>query len=123
MIVRTLDISTVPLQGMNLIEASAGTGKTMAISSLYLRLIIECDTPVNNILVVTYTRAATHELRQRIRQALQQTLRALKDGSVENDKDPHISFKNYVDFYKEKGSLSRFINADFKYCLSFSHGF
>jgi exodeoxyribonuclease V beta subunit len=59
-----------PLEGTNLIEASAGTGKTYTICSLYARLIIEKAYHVSNILVVTYTDAATEELRGRIRNVL-----------------------------------------------------
>lgn len=55
------------LEGINCIEASAGTGKTYTISHLYLRLIIEKELSIDNILVVTFTNAATDELRSRIR--------------------------------------------------------
>ena len=51
------------LQGVSLIEASAGTGKTYTICSLYLRLVIEQHYDVQQILVVTFTKAATAELR------------------------------------------------------------
>ncbi len=53
-----------PLEGVNLIEASAGTGKTYTIAGLYLRLLLEKQLPVDRILVVTFTEAATAELRQ-----------------------------------------------------------
>lgn len=74
----------VPLnQGRYLIQASAGTGKTWTISLLYLRLLIELndDTElnVNHILVVTYTRAATDELRERILQRLRIAVRLYED--------------------------------------------
>lgn len=69
-----LNTKTFPLTGASLIEASAGTGKTYTIVNLYLRLLLgdEC-TPlsVDKILVVTFTNAATAELKQRIRQRLQ----------------------------------------------------
>ena len=81
----SLDILTVPLEGMIIIEASAGTGKTYAITSLYIRLLLERNLSVKNILVVTYTRAATHDLRKRIRQKVQSTLRALEDKSNMTD--------------------------------------
>ncbi len=61
------------LQGVSLIEASAGTGKTYTICSLYLRLVIEQDFDVQQILVVTFTKAATSELRERIRARLVST--------------------------------------------------
>jgi len=63
-------LNKCPLEGTNLIEASAGTGKTYTICSLYARLIIEKSYHVSNILVVTYTDAATEELRDRIRNVL-----------------------------------------------------
>jgi exodeoxyribonuclease V beta subunit len=64
------DAQTVSLAGTNLIEASAGTGKTYTLAELYLRLVLEKDLTVDQILVVTYTRAATEELRERLRQKL-----------------------------------------------------
>jgi len=65
-----LDPLEVPLAGTCLIEAAAGTGKTHAVTELYLRLLLEAALPVEAILVVTYTRAATAELRGRIRERL-----------------------------------------------------
>ncbi|MGL6261131.1 exodeoxyribonuclease V subunit beta [Vibrio sp. WXL210] len=74
--VTPLNAMTFPLHGARLIEASAGTGKTFTIAGLYLRLILghgEDDTrhqqplTVDQILVVTFTEAATAELRDRIR--------------------------------------------------------
>ena len=55
MMARSLDPFSVPLQGVNLVEAAAGTGKTWTITALYLRLLLEQDLPVARILVVTYT--------------------------------------------------------------------
>lgn len=68
-----LDTRTFPLSGSSLIEASAGTGKTYTIVNLYLRLLLgDGCSPlvVDKILVVTFTKAATAELKQRIRQRL-----------------------------------------------------
>lgn len=69
-----LNASTMALTGRSLIEASAGTGKTYTITSLYLRYIVEkplpCELTTDQILVVTFTRAATAELRERIRRRL-----------------------------------------------------
>jgi len=67
---------TFPLHGARLIEASAGTGKTFTITGLYLRLLLghgeeqnrhAIPLTVDQILVVTFTEAATAELRGRIR--------------------------------------------------------
>ena len=67
---KALDALAVPLAGTNLIEASAGTGKTYTIETLFLRLLVEERRSVGEILVVTYTNAATAELRARIRRRL-----------------------------------------------------
>ena len=62
-----LDSTSCPLNGVCMIEAAAGTGKTYNIQNLVLRLILEQDIPISGILVVTFTEAATAELRTRIR--------------------------------------------------------
>ena len=74
-----LDTMTFPLHGARLIEASAGTGKTFTIAGLYLRLLLghgsreskhSVPLTVDQILVVTFTEAATAELRDRIRRRI-----------------------------------------------------
>ena len=72
---------TALARGTSLIEASAGTGKTYAITALFVRLILEENLSVREILVVTYTDAATEELRHRIRQTLADALQAFESGS------------------------------------------
>ncbi|MBF0197222.1 MAG: exodeoxyribonuclease V subunit beta [Planctomycetes bacterium] len=70
---QTLDLSQKPQQGTVLIEASAGTGKTYSIASLYLHFILagkKCE----EILVVTFTEEATMELKERIRTRLSESL-------------------------------------------------
>lgn len=64
------------LSGVKLIEASAGTGKTYAISNLYLRYVL-AGRRVSEILVVTFTNAATEELRGRIRARLHDALHCI----------------------------------------------
>ena len=73
---QSLNPQTVPLKDINLIEASAGTGKTYTISLLYLRFVLESEPAlsVDEILVVTYTTAATKELKDRIRLRLNEAL-------------------------------------------------
>ena len=61
---------TLPLSGVQAIEASAGTGKTYALAGIHARLIVEKKLQVRDILVVTYTRAAADELRKRLRERL-----------------------------------------------------
>lgn len=59
---------TVSLQQSNLIEASAGTGKTYSIALLSLRLLLEKNIPIQEILMVTFTKAAVAELEMRVRE-------------------------------------------------------
>ena len=84
MVSQSLNHTTVDLSGMNLIEASAGTGKTYAIASLYLRLLLEKELLPEEILVVTYTEAATQELRARIRNRIREALDVM-EGRQEGD--------------------------------------
>ncbi len=81
-----LDPLSFPLTGTHLIEASAGTGKTTAISNLYLRLVLghgrKAPLLPPQILVVTFTEAATQELRERIRARL-------AEAAVAFRADPH----------------------------------
>ncbi|MFZ5519322.1 MAG: exodeoxyribonuclease V subunit beta [Candidatus Zhuqueibacterota bacterium] len=69
------------LEGTNLIEASAGTGKTYTITWLFLRLILEKGLTVNQILVVTFTEAATEELRDRIRTRIREAAEGCLTGA------------------------------------------
>lgn len=81
-----------PLHGSRLIEASAGTGKTYTISALYLRLILQHGGEAAfrepllppQILVVTFTDAATRELRDRIRARLVEAATVFR-GDAEGD--------------------------------------
>ncbi|MEZ4371946.1 MAG: exodeoxyribonuclease V subunit beta [Polyangiaceae bacterium] len=75
---RAFDASNVELAGFNLVEASAGTGKTHAITSLVTRLICEQDLGIERVLVVTFTEAAAAELRDRVRARLSRLLRSLE---------------------------------------------
>ena len=67
---RGMKIESFALKGINLVEASAGTGKTHTLASLYLRLLLEQQLLPQSILVMTYTKAATAELKTRIRQRI-----------------------------------------------------
>ena len=78
------DILNSPLDGRNLIEASAGTGKTFAISRIFLRLLLEKRIELNKILAVTFTEAATEELRRRIRSIIVEAKQAFETGKTED---------------------------------------
>ncbi|MBB3103294.1 exodeoxyribonuclease V subunit beta [Azomonas macrocytogenes] len=80
----TLDLLHDAFSGRSLIEASAGTGKTWTLTALYARLLLERQLSVGQILVVTYTKAATAELRERIRARLAELL-AVYEGQPSAD--------------------------------------
>lgn len=85
--------------GRTLVEASAGTGKTFAISGLVLRMVLDGDTlatepgglpDMRRLLVVTFTRKATEELRTRIRAALRTAMRAA-EGRADATANPLLA--------------------------------
>ncbi|MDO9068506.1 MAG: exodeoxyribonuclease V subunit beta [Deltaproteobacteria bacterium] len=86
---KPLNLKSIDISGLNLIEASAGTGKTWTIAALYILLLLEKELRPEQILVVTYTKAATSELRDRIRHRISTTLeiyngeRAASDDELE----------------------------------------
>jgi exodeoxyribonuclease V beta subunit len=89
--VKRLDPIAVPLAGTTLIEASAGTGKTFAIAMLFLRQLLEQRLAVSQILVVTYTRAATAELRDRIRRRLLEAVATIDGASIDPPLDALVA--------------------------------
>ncbi len=88
-----------------LIEASAGTGKTYNITELVLRLLLERHFKLEKMLVVTFTRAATAELKERIDARLQKSLNLLqqaKHGADLSGNDEFTPLQRSI----EKGELS-----------------
>jgi len=91
----TLDPLHLPLRQRQIIEASAGTGKTWTLTALYVRLVIghgrvdQEPLMPSQILVMTFTEAATAELRERVRNRLHQAASwfdcLLKDQSPPDD--------------------------------------
>jgi exodeoxyribonuclease V beta subunit len=97
---KKFNLAETPLKrGTSLIEASAGTGKTYAITALFVRLIVEENLSVREILAVTYTVAATEELRHRVRRSLVQALQGFASGTSD------VPFlKALVDKYRQEAS-------------------
>lgn len=80
------DAIQTPLRpGRTLIEASAGTGKTYTIAAIVLRLIVEKDLLIREILVTTYTELATAELRDRIRRLVRAAFLAFQGTGTAQD--------------------------------------
>ncbi|WP_018873912.1 exodeoxyribonuclease V subunit beta [Thioalkalivibrio sp. ALJ16] len=113
-----LDLLGLPLHGSRLIEASAGTGKTYTIAALYLRLVLghgelpegtQALTPPQ-ILVMTFTEAATQELRSRIRDALAtaaRVFRAQDPGTVPGVQDIHTQLRDEYTEAERPGAARR----------------
>ncbi|MBQ4845952.1 exodeoxyribonuclease V subunit beta [Pseudoalteromonas sp. MMG005] len=89
---KILNPQTMPLFGQSLIEASAGTGKTYTITGLYLRCLLGLQTEhtqmalsVDQILVVTFTEAATQEIKERVRNRIITARDALLGAPCEDE--------------------------------------
>ena len=103
---------TFPLHGTRLIEASAGTGKTFTLAALYLRLVLghgednAFSRPLlpPEVLVVTFTEAATEELRERIRDRLADAARIFADANADAD-DPVLA--ELLNDYREPEDRAR----------------
>lgn len=97
--------------GAKLLEASAGTGKTFSIEHLFVRLLLEAkEITVDQILVVTFTNAATRELKMRIRSNLQNALKMLSDRSISSLKWDYL-----IPFYQDNTAIRKLEDA--LYCF------
>ena len=106
------DLVNSQLKGTNLIEASAGTGKTYIIAGLFLRLILEKGILADKILTVTYTEAATEELRHRIRERLKNALTALTSPDEEaKHYDDDLTKYIVIKYRKSESALLRLKDA------------
>ncbi len=119
---KQFDLANAPLYGANLIEAGAGTGKTYAIESLFLRLILEKKLTVDQILVVTFTKAATEELKERIRNKLIKAKDAFIHGT-KSDILINLLYEKYDDHALAAGLIRKALT-DFNDAAIFTiHGF
>ena len=96
---KSLDPFNIDLEKTTLIEASAGTGKTYTIATLYCRLLAQ-GYPVESILVVTFTEAAAAELKLRIRTRLFNTIETLLEKPFDGEDD-------LVNFFGKQENLSQ----------------
>jgi exodeoxyribonuclease V beta subunit len=79
------DVLQFELQGKKMIEASAGTGKTFSVAILVVRLLVETETDIKSILMMTFTKAAAAEMEERIRLFIREAFSYLEDGHDVND--------------------------------------
>ena len=94
------DPINVPLKGNNIVEASAGTGKTFSIGLLVLRLLIQKKVPVHKILMVTFTNAAVAELAARIRSFITKAIKVAEGGKIREE-----DIITIVEKYGDEGTL------------------
>lgn len=90
MTMRQFSITDPLPRGTVLLEASAGTGKTWTIAALVTRYVAEGVATLPEMLVVTFGRAASQELRARVREQLDAAERALADPPPEEERDELI---------------------------------
>ncbi|HEY3309806.1 MAG TPA: exodeoxyribonuclease V subunit beta [Desulfuromonadaceae bacterium] len=94
---KELSLKDIRVEALNLIEASAGTGKTWTIAALYIRLLLEKNLSPEDILVVTYTRAATAELKDRIRRRIISSLKLFTGDHTPEDDLEEMLLENSPD--------------------------
>ncbi|CAM3686272.1 UvrD-helicase domain-containing protein [Smaragdicoccus niigatensis] len=78
--------------GTSILEASAGTGKTYAITALAVRCIAEGKATIDQLLVITFTNAATSEVRERVRHRFVEVSEALNNPGAAEDSDDLVRF-------------------------------
>ncbi|WP_300578995.1 UvrD-helicase domain-containing protein [uncultured Nocardioides sp.] len=90
---RDFDVTgPLPEQGTTLLEASAGTGKTYTVGALVTRYVAEGRARLGEMLVITFGRAASQELRERVRDALVGAERALSDPASADPTDTLVGW-------------------------------
>lgn len=88
---------SIRLEGQHLIEASAGTGKTYNITSLFIRCLLDRDMDIDEVLVLTYTKAATAELKERIMSRIRDSIGVLKEGKASGSDEFMVQLLDHVD--------------------------
>jgi exodeoxyribonuclease V beta subunit len=102
---KIFDLYNESLDGTKLIEASAGTGKTFTLSGLYIRFIIEKKLLPENILVLTFTKAATAELKTRLRNQLIECKNHLVGIELVKNEDDQALFNLYESYKSNEKAL------------------
>lgn len=99
---KDFDAATVALEGSNLIEASAGTGKTYSIAILVLRLVLEQQLSIKEVLMVTFTKAAVAELEERIRLFIRSAHKVSAGKVIKDDNITNLVQKAIASSGKQK---------------------
>jgi len=101
------NVHNLPLNKKVLIEASAGTGKTYNIGLIVLRLILERKLEIEKIVLITFTEAATEELRRNTAERIQKAYLVWKEGEIDENADKEKDLIRIVKNakYKKNGEI------------------
>lgn len=111
-------------EGTTVLEASAGTGKTYAIVGLATRFVAEGVVDLSELLLVTFSRAATQELRERTRNRFAEVVRALADPETARESgDPLIRHLAADDVHDRRARLRQALSDFDSGTISTTHGF
>jgi exodeoxyribonuclease V beta subunit len=91
MVTSTFDIAGPLPEGTTVLEASAGTGKTWTVGALVTRYVAEGEATLDEMLLITFSRAASQELRERVRAALVEAERVLADPAAADRSDALVA--------------------------------
>ena len=101
-------VESKALEGANIIEASAGTGKTFSIAILVVRLLVEKNIPIDKMLLVTFTEAAAAELKERSIRFIREALQELDNEASSENKIIELVIKNTLnDGIKKEDIIKR----------------
>jgi exodeoxyribonuclease V beta subunit len=121
-VTRAFDVCGPLPTGVTVLEASAGTGKTWTIAALAARYVAE-GTPLERLLLVTFTRMATGELRERVRERLVSAERALAGTAPHDELVRHLAAGTPEEVALRRANLTRAV-ADFDAAtIATTHGF
>ena len=111
-------------EGTTVLEASAGTGKTYAIVGLATRFVAEGVVDLSQLLLVTFSRAATQELRERTRNRFAEVVMALADpDTARESSDPLIRHLASDDVHARRARLRQALSDFDSGTISTTHGF
>jgi exodeoxyribonuclease V beta subunit len=113
-------------QGTTVLEASAGTGKTFTIAALATRYVAEGVAELSELMLVTFGRAATSELRDRVRERLVSAERALRDPAAWDPDDElvtHLADVDDAELARRRARLTRALAEFDAATIATTHGF
>jgi exodeoxyribonuclease V beta subunit len=123
---RVFDVCGALPVGTTVLEASAGTGKTFTVAALATRYVAEGVAQLPALLLVTFGRAATSELRDRVRERLVSAERALRrPGARESDDElvRHLAAVDDAELSRRQQRLTRALAQFDAATIATTHGF